>query len=417
MKKLFLFILILSSFNILRAQWTAVNNGLGSLQIKGLAVDSNNVFAITANQGIFRSTNSGNSWTVHPLNSALPNFNINSSFYDWFSPLGGGTIIYGQGFISFVTPNSLFPIPVIGIPNNQLTWWIVGFGSQNESVMGTLGGLFKAPNISSASWTEIPGLNNANARTINGLTVYDQGDDEYLIVGTADGMYRTQANSTSGLIPFNTGLGSNVIRALLGPIALTKNGIYLLPDDNGITTGWQTLYPSGDFRTLIFTIDDKAYFFGNNVGLLFSDDPNTPPTHVDLTGISGGAITSCAIEYFGLSGGYIYVGTETGGVFRKQFVLSSVEDGQIVNDFKLNQNYPNPFNPSTKISFSIPTSEFVTLKVYDVLGREVATLVNENLNAGSYSYNFDASNLTSGVYLYKLQAGKYSETKKMILSK
>jgi len=89
----------------------------------------------------------------------------------------------------------------------------------------------------------------------------------------------------------------------------------------------------------------------------------------------------------------------------------------IPTTYLLSQNYPNPFNPSTTISFSIPTSEFVTLKVYDVLGREVATLVNENLNAGSYSYNFDASNLTSGVYFYKLQAGKYSETKKMILSK
>jgi hypothetical protein len=85
--------------------------------------------------------------------------------------------------------------------------------------------------------------------------------------------------------------------------------------------------------------------------------------------------------------------------------------------YLLQQNYPNPFNPSTTILFSIPTSEFVTLKVYDLLGREIATLVNENLSAGSYSYNFDAKNLTSGVYLYKLQAGKYSETKKMLLSK
>ncbi len=85
------------------------------------------------------------------------------------------------------------------------------------------------------------------------------------------------------------------------------------------------------------------------------------------------------------------------------------------SNYLLQQNYPNPFNPSTTISFSIPTSEFVTLKVYDLLGREIATLVNENLSAGSYSYNFDAKNLTSGVYLYKLQAGKYSEIKKMML--
>jgi len=90
---------------------------------------------------------------------------------------------------------------------------------------------------------------------------------------------------------------------------------------------------------------------------------------------------------------------------------------EMPDKYFLNQNYPNPFNPSTTISFSIPTSEFVTLKVYDVLGREVATLANENLTAGSYSYNFDANNLTSGVDLYKLQAGKYNEMKKLVLTK
>ena len=414
MKKLFILVLVLFPLSI-KAQWTAVNNGLGSLQIKGLTVDSNNVFAITANQGIFVSTNSGNSWSVHPLNSTLPNFNINNSFYNWFSPFGGGSIVYGQGFISIFSRNSLFAIPVIGIPNNQLTCELFSFGTSNEFIMGTLGGLFKAPDITSTSWTEIPGLNNANARIINGLSVYVQDNDEYLIVGTGDGMYRSQANSTSGLVPFNTGLGSNVIRALLGQIALTKNGIYFLPDDNGITTGWQTLYPSGDFRTLVGSLDDNFYFYGNNIGLKLS--ANNTTTLEDLTGITGGAITSCAIEYLGSSGGYIYVGTESGGVFRKQFSLTNVEDDQIVNNFELKQNYPNPFNPSTTISFSIPTSEFVTLKVYDVLGREIATLVNENLSEGSYSYNFDAKNLTSGVYFYKLQAGKYSETKKMLLSK
>jgi hypothetical protein len=84
-------------------------------------------------------------------------------------------------------------------------------------------------------------------------------------------------------------------------------------------------------------------------------------------------------------------------------------------EFRLEQNFPNPFNPCTTISFSIPSAEFVTLKVFDMLGREVTTLLNENLKAGFYSYNFDLSNLVSGVYLYKLQTYRYSEAKKMIL--
>ncbi|MDO8549906.1 MAG: T9SS type A sorting domain-containing protein, partial [Ignavibacteria bacterium] len=83
--------------------------------------------------------------------------------------------------------------------------------------------------------------------------------------------------------------------------------------------------------------------------------------------------------------------------------------------FSLEQNYPNPFNPSTTISFSIPTSEFVTLKVFDVLGNEVATLANEEKPAGNYKANFNGNELSSGIYFYTLQAGKYVQTKKLIL--
>ena len=86
-------------------------------------------------------------------------------------------------------------------------------------------------------------------------------------------------------------------------------------------------------------------------------------------------------------------------------------------EFSLHQNYPNPFNPNTTINFEIPKTSKVTLKVFNILGEEVATLVSDRLTAGSYSYNWDASNLTSGVYLYRLETGDFVETKKMILMK
>jgi photosystem II stability/assembly factor-like uncharacterized protein len=85
--------------------------------------------------------------------------------------------------------------------------------------------------------------------------------------------------------------------------------------------------------------------------------------------------------------------------------------------FSLDQNYPNPFNPTTMISYHLASSGDVTLKLYDVLGNEVATLVDEFRNAGSYEVTFDASSLSSGIYFYKLQAGDFVETKKMILMK
>jgi hypothetical protein len=86
-------------------------------------------------------------------------------------------------------------------------------------------------------------------------------------------------------------------------------------------------------------------------------------------------------------------------------------------EFVLYQNYPNPFNPKTVISYQLPVTSNVTLKVYDVLGNEVATLVNEEKQPGVYEVEFDASSFSSGMYLYKLQAGTFVQTKKMILTK
>lgn len=93
------------------------------------------------------------------------------------------------------------------------------------------------------------------------------------------------------------------------------------------------------------------------------------------------------------------------------------DQADVPTEFNLNQNYPNPFNPTTTISYSLPTNGFVTLKVYDILGKEVATLINEEKQAGSYTTNFDASGLASGTYIYRLTAGSSIQIKKMTLIK
>ncbi len=97
--------------------------------------------------------------------------------------------------------------------------------------------------------------------------------------------------------------------------------------------------------------------------------------------------------------------------------VSTQNENEIVYTFSLEQNYPNPFNPSTSIQYQVSSISNVSLKVYDVLGNEVATLVNEEKPAGNYEVEFNASQLTSGIYFYKLQAGSFVETKKMILLK
>ena len=86
-------------------------------------------------------------------------------------------------------------------------------------------------------------------------------------------------------------------------------------------------------------------------------------------------------------------------------------------EFELQQNYPNPFNPSTSIEYSVPSSEYVSLKIYDIIGNEVATLVNEQKSAGNYEVKFNASSLTTGMYIYKINAGSFTKVRKMMLVK
>jgi hypothetical protein len=97
--------------------------------------------------------------------------------------------------------------------------------------------------------------------------------------------------------------------------------------------------------------------------------------------------------------------------------LEKLPDYSLPVNYSLSQNYPNPFNPITTIEFQIPNSQFVTLKIYNLLGQEVTTLVSEKLKAGNYKYNWDAANFASGLYLYKLNAGDFGQTRKMLLLK
>jgi hypothetical protein len=110
-----------------------------------------------------------------------------------------------------------------------------------------------------------------------------------------------------------------------------------------------------------------------------------------------------SIQFIMIDGGFVSVRNEN--------------NSSTINQFRLFQNYPNPFNPETKISYSIPVEEFVSIKVYDILGREVATLVNKKESAGNHEYKFDASKLSSGTYIYKMQAGNFISTRKLMLIK
>lgn len=110
-------------------------------------------------------------------------------------------------------------------------------------------------------------------------------------------------------------------------------------------------------------------------------------------------------------------GSGMAGVIIVQNPVSVEDDKLLADKFELMQNFPNPFNPSTIIEYRISDRSFVSLKVYNILGDEVATLVNEAKPAGIYNVNFNATGLSSGMYLYRIRAGNFIETRKMILMK
>jgi hypothetical protein len=144
----------------------------------------------------------------------------------------------------------------------------------------------------------------------------------------------------------------------------------------------------------------------------------------DLSGLGGGAAVVFA-------SGFLAPGNNQNG---EAFgILAALPDGQVVQfsnvtviepvsnllptEYALSQNYPNPFNPSTTIRFALPSQQLVKLTIFNVLGQQVATLVNEELSPGEYSYRFDASNLVSGMYFYRIEAGSFTEIRRMMLLK
>jgi hypothetical protein len=195
--------------------------------------------------------------------------------------------------------------------------------------------------------------------------------------------------------------------------AASNNGL-LKSTDKGLSWLPADLYPN-QVLSVIAESDTSlfagTYYFGVS-GLYYSPD-NGETWENKNEGIENIPVLSFAFN----EEGYLFAGTYLQGVYKSRDILTGIKGKNNVGEhsFYLNQNYPNPFNPHTKIKYSVPQTSKVQIKVFDVLGKELETLVNEEKPAGSYEIDFNASELPSGVYFYQLKAGKFIQTKKMIL--
>jgi ligand-binding sensor domain-containing protein len=160
-------------------------------------------------------------------------------------------------------------------------------------------------------------------------------------------------------------------------------------------------------------------WIGTSRGLAKFDGVNWTVYNISNSGLSDNDVRAIAID----GQGNKWIGTSSGGlaVYREGGVILPVEVKEKSNEtptrFTLYQNYPNPFNPSTTIEFDIPERTNVKLVVYDILGREVETIIDKELEPGKYKVNFNATNLPSGVYFYTLRTPKFTKTNKMLLIK
>jgi photosystem II stability/assembly factor-like uncharacterized protein len=348
--------------------WKSTNGGetwsetaLDGKTVYSLAASGSYIVCGTDEEGVYFSSNGGTTWSQTSLNNRTV-----YSFTETGGYLYAGTKDYG----------------VYCSANNGVTWFqttlnnrtVKSLGSTGNSIYaGTLDyGVYKSPNLGT-TWSQTP-LNNLH---IVSIVVNPVNNGIY--AGTNTGLWR----SSDGGLVWNQALADFTVLA-----AMISGGTVIAGTDGGIQVSY----------------DNGSTWAPRNEGF-------TGSTAIRSLRSANGQI---------LAGGVMSRDGSDNIIFRRPIneLIGIISlSNEIPNGFGLLQNYPNPFNPSTSIRFNLLVASIVKLVVFNSAGQQVASLVYEKLSAGSYEYQFDAGDLTSGVYFYRLQTDEFIETKKMILVK
>jgi hypothetical protein len=202
-------------------------------------------------------------------------------------------------------------------------------------------------------------------------------------------------------------------------LAVFNGDEFFYSDDAGTT--WNTINTAGlptNSTIERFTFDSGNYIYAatQSEGIFYSEDSGHNWTAKnDGLPTSNGYYPSFNFLYVNPADA-VYTGTYSHGLFTGGENPTAIDPIRNISDqFSLEQNYPNPFNPTTTIGFYVSERGFIKLTVYDLLGKEITTLVNEEKAAGNYTVEFDAGKLSSGIYLYRLETGNFTQTQRMIL--
>ncbi|MBS1492405.1 MAG: T9SS type A sorting domain-containing protein [Bacteroidetes bacterium] len=427
----------------------------------------NNYLYCCSDGGIYQSTNDGASWT--DLNTTISTLQYQSADYDPVNPslMQGGcqdnnkqtSTNNGLVWVQRTTGDGGYT--VIDAENSQYVYGQYVNGSIQRSAnsgasfsditpTGSAGGLFYNPyemasgnsqfivfgradvwvtsNARTASsgsgWTQIATTTTVSG-SVSGIGIGNGTNPTKIYIGTSNGRILSTSNGGTNWTTY-TGLPyisdfavdkTNDDICYVSCAGTSQSQKVFKTTNGGVT--WVNIsgnLPNAAVNTIILrNAAPRAIFVGTDLGVYMSyNDGATWSLH--NTGMP-------TVEIFDLKyreGNKILLAATHGrGCFKLDLTtFTGISNNNITAEsFGLSQNYPNPFNPTTKIRYSIPSSAFVTLKVYDILGHEVETIVSQNQGRGVYDVQWDASKYSSGVYIYKINAGSFNESKSMLLVK
>ncbi len=375
------------------------NDGLEDQEIHGIVADGSNIFLATFWHGFQKSLNNGNTWSLDTIGLPSPIYGTSLLKTD------KGTLILTSwdngGIYRSTNDGSSWTCSNTGFRFSGDQWKSAAitascFNKKSKSIFISTGevpdpwnwpnehlvgdGLFRSTD-DGISWTDV-GFDSVFTHAV----VSD--DSGNVFAGTSEGIFVSKDNgSTWNMIP-----NPSSQKAVWTLLADSRVGLVVAYDDHGIST--------------------------DNGGVYVTQDLGKHWTYLGMLN-RGKILWSLALD----DSLYLYVGDPV-SVWKSSAplpgIITDVENvpSTTVSTFRLSQNYPNPFNPTTTIQFSVPKRTFVTLKIYNILGQEIKTLVKGEMNQGSHEVTFAAGSLPSGTYLYRLETSSgFSITKKMVLLK
>jgi photosystem II stability/assembly factor-like uncharacterized protein len=376
--------------------WSAKNSGLRNAIVYDLAISGPNLLAATSGSGIYLSDDEGSTWNKTNVEGGI--FSLTTSVNNIFA--GSYGMVYksannGEKWDRFFISEDGAVYCIAVIDTNIFA------GTDGDGVFLSTDG--------AENWKAInTGLSDSVVYSfaVNGTILF---------AATQNAVFYT-VDSGENWIPINSGLKGTPVQDLTFCenylfAGTNSGGVFRLNNDNN---SWEEVNNGlkEELEVRSFTTSDTSLFAGTSRGIFLSEDFGESWIQVD---------SALWVESLEVSDGNLFAGTRGSSIWKRPLseMISSIDENshKFPSAFHLNQNYPNPFNPSTKIKFALPKPEAVKIEVYNIIGQKIQTLLNKPMPAGYHEVEFNGQNLSSGIYLYRIEAGDWQDVKKMIYLK